>query len=220
MVQLHNQESKILTVSQQLPGCGGTLRQESDWLELPHLSAPHVMRGSSSQGLQVTLLQEDGGIHEEPVMDAGLSLCAAAARIVSSPAGQPPGPATRQLAMAALGRVAAAWGAQRPAPLLAALPPLLGAMGAAGPRALRASALAAVAGVTAALGTRAMPALPQVMPAVLQAAGDALFRLPVPGTGEATGSFSCCTRSLICCSSVNGLCDGSVCGTAAKRSGM
>jgi hypothetical protein len=130
-------------------------------------------------------------MQHEPVMDAALSLCPVAARIVGSPAGQAPGPATRQLAMAALGRLAAAWGAQRPAPLLAALPPLLGAMGpaAAGPRALRASALAAVAGATAALGTRAMPALPQVMPAVLQAAGDALFRLPTPGTDDATGVF-------------------------------
>lgn len=92
--------------------------------------------------------------------------------------GEPPSSTSRQLALSAFGVLAQHCSAGAPAALLLAIPSVLAAT--LDPkRAVRASALAATAAAMAALGSRAVPVLPKVAPAVIAAASAALEGLSV-----------------------------------------
>jgi U3 small nucleolar RNA-associated protein 10 len=92
-------------------------------------------------------------------------------------------PLTRQMALLALGAVAAEFGAQQEAALMAAVPAVLAA--ARDPHAaVRASALAAVAALVRALGARMVPLLPATVAATVAAADAACARLERAGAAS------------------------------------
>lgn len=115
----------------------------------------------------------------QAVAQAALSACQPALRLLQAPAGKPaaPGweptaPLTKQTALAAVGSVAAAFGAQHPEELLTVLPAVLTAIRDE-QAVVRGSALAATAALGAALGPRLVPQLPQTVAAVIAAVESA-----------------------------------------------
>ncbi|PRW61623.1 hypothetical protein C2E21_0211 [Chlorella sorokiniana] len=128
------------------------------------------------------------------VADAALSACKPAVALLQAPKGkaaapgwEPTSPLTKQTALAAVGSVAAAFGAQRPDQLLAVLPAVLAAVRDE-QAAVRGSALAATASLAAALGPRLVPQLPQTVAAVIAAVEAAAAA--VTKAAEADGSSS------------------------------
>eukprot|EP00884_Botryococcus_braunii_P015620 jgi/Botrbrau1/2741/Bobra.0164s0021.1 len=131
-------------------------------------------------------VREEGFGRDAQVVEAALGMCPLLAGMLRAPAGEPPGPAARQLAMAGISELAVSFGAQRPEPFLALLESLELAMSAPGPRLLQCNALACLAHVVGSLGRRAIPALPSVIPAILIAASATVFRLPVEDPASAS----------------------------------
>lgn len=121
--------------------------------------------------------------------DAALAICPMLTEILEAPAGGPPGPTTRQLALACVSQLAVACGPQRPKPILAMVPALLAVMSQeASPRALQCAALASLAHVIGFLGRQAVPALPVAVPQLLKGAASILFRLPLSDPASLTGA--------------------------------
>ncbi|KAL4421861.1 hypothetical protein ABPG77_001343 [Micractinium sp. CCAP 211/92] len=120
--------------------------------------------------------------------EAALAVCQPAQQLLEAAEGAPPAegaepvaPLTRQVALAAVGAVAAAYGSQHPERLLSILPAVLAAIG-SGQAAVRGSALAAAAALAAALGPRLVPLLPKTVAAVIgavKAAAAAVTEAPL-----------------------------------------
>jgi hypothetical protein len=108
------------------------------------------------------------------VAEAALSVCQPVVQLLHAPpaGGEAVTPLTKQMALAAVGAVAGAFGRQHPEPLLAVLPPVLAAIHNE-LAAVRGSALAATAALAAALGPRLVPLLPKTVAAVIAAVQSA-----------------------------------------------
>ncbi|KAL4423978.1 hypothetical protein ABPG75_001279 [Micractinium tetrahymenae] len=125
------------------------------------------------------------------VAEAALAVCQPAQQLLAAAEGaapaqgaEPVAPLTRQVALAAVGAVAGAYGSQHPERLLAILPAVLASI-ASGQAAVRGSTLAATAALAAALGPRLVPLLPKTVAAVIGAVKAAAAAVT---EGEAAGS--------------------------------
>lgn len=95
---------------------------------------------------------------------------------------QPPA-AKRQALLVTLGTLAGTSGAQHAKPLLACFPAVLHLVELEPRQAVRGSATACVAALVAGLATAALPALPKLVPALLDAAERSIKTLAAPAQG-------------------------------------
>lgn len=128
--------------------------------------------------------------------EAALTVCQPAQQLLEAPEGSPPAegaepvaPLTRQVALAAVGAVAAAYGSHHPERLLVILPAVLAAVGSS-QAAVRGSALAAAAALAAALGPRLVPLLPKTVDTVIGAVKAAAAAVTEAPSDSAEGQPS------------------------------
>ncbi|GAB4814939.1 hypothetical protein N2152v2_001985 [Parachlorella kessleri] len=140
---------------------------------------------------------DDGGAGAGSLQQAALASVPPAVQLLQpdklGPGHQPVTAITKQTALAALGTLAAAYGAFAPQPFLAALPAVLAAAQDAR-SAVRSSALACIAAIVRALGPRLVPALPAVVRGVLAAAQAATAAVSAAAGSGTLGQLAAAAR--------------------------